>query len=204
MKTLIIAPLLLALIALAAPASAVQLFDFDAQAILPGAPGGTASAYGRIVNGQAVAAPLPLDFAHYEYTIVVTGLVLDASGATSQFSGGTVAIFQDDATAADWSAPGTFSDGTAILTGVMPAFQHTMFTATLGSGYGTVDWTGGSMLDSLAPADQVGWPFLTTVSRASSLVQPGYTEQWDGKVEPVTDVVPSADTSWSGVKALFR
>jgi len=204
MKKPTIVILLLAQLALAATASAVQLFDFDAQALLPGAPGGAAAAYGRIVNGSAVATPLPLDFANFEYTIVVTGLVLDTAGTTSMFSGGTVTIFQDDATPSDWADPSTFSDGTAILSGVLPSFQHTMFTATLGSAYGTVDWTGGSRLDDLAPADQVGWPFLTTVSRSVTMVQPGYTEQWDGKVEPVTDVVPAADASWSGVKALFR
>ena len=204
MKKPIIITLLLAQVALAGAASAVQLFDFDAQAVLPDLPGGTAAAYGRIVNGDAVATPLPLDFANYEYTIVVTDLTLVTSGATSMFGGGTVAIFQDDATAADWADPSSFSDGVAILTGTLGSFQHTMFTATLGSGYGSVDWTGGSMLDSLAPADQVGWPFLTAVSRATSLVEAGYTEQWDGKVEPLGDVVPADDTSWSGVKALFR
>lgn len=204
MKKTLLMLVLLGHAALAASASAVQLFDFDAQAVMPAGVGGTAAVYGRIVNGAAVATPLPLDFANYEYTIVVTGLTRDTAGATSQFSGGTVAIYQDAATAADWASPASFSDGTAILTGTLAVFQRTMLTPTLGSGAGAVDWTGGAMLGLLAPADQVGWPFLTSVSLAAAQVQPGYSERWDGKVEPRGDVVATQKLSWSELKAAFR
>lgn len=204
MKKLMITLLLLGHAALAATASAVQLFDFDAQTVLPATPGDTAVVLGRIVNGAAVATPLPLDWANFEYTIVVTGLVLDTAGATSLFSGGTVTIYQDAATPADWSLPASFSDGVAILSGPLAVFQHTMLTATLGSAYGTVDWTGGSRVDDLAPSDRVGWPLLTAVSRAVTQVVPGYTEKWDGKVEPLTDVVPNQERSWSEVQARYR
>ncbi|RPH93040.1 MAG: hypothetical protein EHM68_16265 [Lysobacterales bacterium] len=196
--------LLLGHLAFAASASAVQLFDFDAQAVMPAGTGSAAVVYGRIVNGSAVATPLPLDFANYEYTIVVTGLVQDTAGATSLFSGGAVAIHQDAATSADWATPSSFSDGTVILSGTLAAFQRTMLTATLGSGAGAVDWTGGTMLNLLAPADQTGWPFLTSVSRAASQVQPGYSERWDGKVEPREEVVSTERRSWSELKAGYR
>ena len=204
MKKTLFMLLLLAQAGLAAAASAVQMFDFDAQALMPAGVGGSATVYGKIVNGGAVATPLPLDFANYGYTIVVTGLVQDTAGATSLFSGGTVAIYQDAATAADWANPATFTDGTAILTGSLVAFQRTMLTGTLGSGAGTVDWTGGTRLAELSPADQTGWPFLTAVSRAASQVQPGYSERWDGKVEPTGDVVATESASWSDLKASFR
>lgn len=194
--------LLLLALGVAGSANAAQMFDFDAQAILPAMPGGTAEAYGVVLDG--VATPLPLDFANYQYTIVVTGLVLDSAGATSAFSGGAVAIYRDDMTAADWNAPATFTDGTAILTGTLTTLQHAMLTATLGTASGYVDWTGGTRLDELAPAAQAGWPFLTGVSRAASQVAPGYTEKWDGKVEPTEDVVATELQSWSGVKALYR
>jgi hypothetical protein len=204
MKKTTIMLLLLGLTAFAATASAVQMFDFDAQAVMPAGTGSAATVYGRIVNGAAVATPLPLDFAQYEYTIVVTGLIQDTTGATSLFSGGVVAIYQDDATAAVWATPSTFSDGTVVLSGTLAAFQRTMLTATLGSGAGLVDWTGGTMLNQLAPADQTGWPFLTAVSRAVSQVQPGFSERWDGKVEPREEVVSSEQRSWSELKAAFR
>lgn len=204
MKKTTIMLLLLGLTAFAATASAVQMFDFDAQAVMPAGAGSAATIYGRIVNGAAVATPMPLDFAHYEYTIVVTGLIQDTTGATSLFSGGTVTIYQDAATAAVWTMPSTFGDGTVVLSGTLAAFQRTMLTATLGSGAGTVDWTGGTMLNLLAPADQTGWPFLTAVSRAASQVQPGFSERWDGKVEPRGEVVSLEQRSWSELKAAFR
>ncbi len=204
MKKSVIASALLCLVALAGPASAVQLFDFDGQAVLPAGPGGTAVAFARIVSGEAVASPLPFDYANYEYTLVVTDLTLDTAGTTSFFSGGVVSIYQDDATASDWAAPGSFSDGTMVLSGNLATLQHTMMTGTLGSANGYVDWTGGTMLNDLAPSDQTGWPFLVLVSRAASQVEPNYTEKWDGKVEPTTDVVPDEKRSWSDLKALFR
>lgn len=204
MKKTLITLMLLGQAALATGAFAVQLFDFDAQAIVPASVGGTATVVGRIVNGQAVTTPIPLDFANYEYTIVVTGLVLDAAGTTSFFSGGAVAIYQDAATASDWANPASFSDGTAILTGTLATFSRTMFTATLGSGTGFVDWTGGSRLGDLAPPDRTGWPFLTSVSRAASQVQPGYGERWDGKVEPKQEVVGTEQLSWSELKVGYR
>lgn len=204
MKKTLITLLLLAQAAFAAEARAAQLFDFDAQALMPANVGGPATVLGRIVNGSAVTAPLPLDFANHEYTIVVTGLVQLTAGSVSQFAGGAVAIYEDAATAADFADPSTFTDGTAILTGSLGAFERTMFTTTIGSGVGAVDWTGGTLLGMLAPADQLGWPFLTAVSRSPLQVQPGYSERWDGKVEPQQDVVPTAAQSWSGVKAGYR
>jgi hypothetical protein len=204
MNKIAITTLLVVQTALAVSAGAVQMFDFDAQAVIPATVGGTAEVHGLIVNGEAVAAPLPLDFANFEYTIVVTGLALDSAGATSVFTGGTVTIYQDDATIADWASPATFTDGTAILSGPLATFQHAMLTGTLGSGSGHVDWTGGSRLDEIAPADRLGWPLLTGISRAATQVLPGYTERWDGKVEPLEDIVDGQDATWSDLKVRFR
>lgn len=204
MKKTLLMLLLLAQAGLAATAFAVQMFDFDAQALMPAGVGGSATMYGKIVNGLAVPTPIPLDFANYGYTVVVTGLVQTSAGATSLFTGGAITIYQDAATAADWANPATFTDGTAILSGSLVDFQRTMLTSTLGSGVGTVDWTGGTRLNELALADQTGWAFLTAVSRAVSQVQPGYSERWDGKVEPVGDVVSTETASWSELKASFR
>ena len=204
MKSIVILALSMGLMALAGPAAAVQFFDFDAQAVMPATVGSTAQIYGIIVNGSAVATPLPLDYSNYQYTVVVTGLVLDSAGVTKEFSNGTVVIYEDAATAADWTDTASFSDGVPILSGTLATFQHTMLTASLGNGQGMVDWTGGSRLNDLAPADQVGWPLLTAISRSASQVQPGYTEKWDGKIEPTHEVVATETQSWSGLKVLFR
>ena len=77
MKSFVILTFALCQMVMAGSAAAVQFFDFDAQAILPTTVGSSAEVYGIIVNGDAVDTPLPLDFANFEYTIVVTGLILD-------------------------------------------------------------------------------------------------------------------------------
>lgn len=204
MKTFAILTLALCMTVCAGSATATQLFDFDGQAKLPTTAGSAAEVYGVIVNGNAVATPIPLDFANYQYTVVVTDLILDATGPTSFFVDGNVAIYQDAGTPADWADPATFTDGEAILSGTMAAFQHTMLTSTLGNGQGTVDWTGGTRLNDLAPSDQSDWPFLTLISRSATQVEDGFDEKWDGKIEPREVVVGSESRSWSGLKAAFR
>lgn len=202
MKKIALATILATL--LAGSAQAVQFFDFSAQAVIPADVGGTAAAYGVILNGGAPESPLPLDVANYQYTLVVTGLTMVSSGAPSVFSGGTVAIYEDAATPADYADPGTFSDGVLVLGGVLNSLTSTMLLPSLGSGNGYVDWNSGARLDDLAPEDQSGWPFLVTVYTDPSVVEPGYSELWDGKVEPGNDVVDTDQSSWSEVKALFR
>ena len=202
MKLLSISLIAACTLALAGPAVAVQFFDFNAQAVVPTMVGENAEAYGVILEG--VDTPLPLDFANYEYTIVVTGLTLDVAGDPSEFSGGFIAIYKDDATAADFADPATFMDGTAILSGDLVDLTSTMFFPTVGNATGMVDWTGGSRLTDLAPADQTAWPFLTAVNRSSFYVEPGYTEMWDGKVEPSDDIVDTEPRTISGIKALYR
>lgn len=190
-------------LALAGPAAATQLFDFNAQAIMPTVVGDAAEVYGVISNG-AVDTPLPLDFGSYEYTLVITGLTLDATGSTDYFSGGFIAIYEDAGTAADYADPSSFADGTAILSGSVTEFQHSVLLGSLGNGNGYVDWTGGTRLSDLAAADQTGWPLLTSTNTSAFYVEPGYTALWDGKVEPSQEVVSSEDISLSGIKALFR
>lgn len=203
MKKLMILNVAALTLALAGPAAATQLFDFNAQATMPAVVGDSAEVVGVISNG-GVDTPLPLDFGSYQYTIVISGLVLDATGSTDTFSGGSIAIYEDAGTAADYADPTTFADGTAILSGVVTEFQHAVLIGSIGSGSGLVDWTGGSRLDDLAPADRIGWPLLTSTNSSATYVEPGYTMLWDGKVEPSQEVVGADETTLSGVKALFR
>ncbi|MEN8006963.1 MAG: hypothetical protein ABFS42_08100 [Candidatus Krumholzibacteriota bacterium] len=200
--------LLLALLLVAVPASAQQLFDFLGQAVVPGIPGGMLN-MDSIVNDPAPGTtPIPLDFANYEYTMVITNLQLISGDGTSaspqNYANGTLTIFEDNGTAADYANPATFSDGTAILIGTITTLNRTMFTATLGSAAGWVDWVGGTHLDDIAPVDQLGWPFLTGISARSTVIEPGYDEQWDGKCEPEEPIVDVEEMSWGSVKALLR
>ncbi len=195
--------LLVALLLIAVPASAQQLFDFLGQTVVPGDVGGMLNMDSVVRDPAPATTPIPLDFANYEYTLVVRDLVLDIDGSPQVYSGGMLVIYEDNTTVADHANPATFSDGTAILIGAITTLNRTMFTATLGSAAGWVDWTGGTRLDDIAPADQLGWPFLTGISRHDGNVEAGYDEQWDGKVEPEEPIVEVTPMSWGSVKALL-
>lgn len=185
----------------AMPAAAVQIFDFDGQAHDAAFVGDTLSMVSVINNGSALPTPLPLDFVNYQYTVVVSGLRLDSTGTVDMFSGGAIAIYEDATTAADFGDETTFGDGVAILSGDLAAFTRQMFTATLGAGAGSVNWTGGARIGDLHPADRGGWTFLVNVSRAASQVRPGFDERWDGKVEPQEEVVATESSSMGGLKS---
>lgn len=195
--------LLLALVLIAAPASAQQLFDFLGQADVPDQVGGTLSMYSIMPEHMApIEPPLPLDFDNFQYTLVVTGLTLDVDGAVQTYSGGTVTMYEDAGTAADYAALGTFTDGEVILSGNVTLLTRQMFTATIGTVSGNVDWTGGTQLNEFAPADQLGWTFLSGVSARN--FEPGFDEVWDGKVEPQGPIVDTEKTTWGSLKALMR
>ena len=78
-----------------------------------------------------------------------------------------------------------------------------MFTSTLGTVSGNLDWYGGSRLDEIAPDDQQNWAFLSGVNARAENVEPGYNEQWDGKVEPQGPIVDTENVSWGSLKAMF-
>jgi hypothetical protein len=200
--------LLLGLLLMAVPASAQQLFDFLGQAVVPADQGGILEMDSVLRDPAPGTTPIPLDFANFEYTLVVTDLMLMSGVGTpvspQNYANGTLTIYEDNTTAADYANPATFRDGTAILVGSVVTLNRTMFTATLGSASGWVDWVGGTHLDDIAPVDQIGWPFLTGISARADVIEPGYSEQWDGKCEPEEPIVDTEDISWGSVKALMR
>ncbi|PJA77092.1 hypothetical protein CO151_00680 [bacterium CG_4_9_14_3_um_filter_65_15] len=195
--------IVLVLAALPMGAAAQQLFDFTGQALIPGSVGGTLDMYGEIFDPVPATTPIPLDFANYQYTVVVNA-VMAATGIVRTYSGGTIAIYEDAGTAADYTNPATLSDGTAILLGTFSSFSQFVPPIGPGSASGTVDWVGGSRLNDIAPEDQAGWAFLSGTNPNSGLLEPGYDEVWDGKVEPTTTIVDTENASMSKVKALFK
>jgi hypothetical protein len=184
-------------------AQAQQLFDFLGQANVPAVQGGPLSMYSVMAQPAGTPPPLPLDFADFEYTLVIEGLELMVDGAPQQYAGGSITIYEDAGTAADYAAPGTFTDGTAILSGTFDYLDRSMFTATLGSALGQVDWTGGAWLGVIAPSDRVDWGFFAGINAMASQVEPGYDERWDGKVEPPEPIVGDEEMTWGDVKNIF-
>ncbi len=198
--------LLIVLVVAALPlgASAQQLFDFTGQALSPAGVGGMLTMYSVVFDPAPAETPIPLDFANYEFTLVVEGATLVADGMVKTYAGGTVTIYQDSGTAADYASPVTLTDGTAILVGNFTSLSHFVPPVGPGSASGTVDWVGGTRLNDMAPEDQLGWSFFSATNPNSGLLEPGYDEVWDGKTEPVDIIVDTESASMSKVKALFK
>ncbi len=204
MKTRSMILLALAL-AVASPltAQAQQLFDYLGHAEVPGDVGGTLTLRAVLTDPAPVATPVPLDFDAFQYTLVVTGLVLDVDGQTQSYSGGAIALYEDAATPADPADPASFADGTPVLEGVVTSLSRTMFTATLGSVQGSVDWTGGASFADLAPLDASDWHIFSGVNARAGTAPDGYDETWDGKVEPGDTSVADESLRWSDIKRMY-
>ncbi len=185
-------------------AMAQQVFDFYGMALLPSAVGESLTMYSEVRDASPLfTTPLPLDFDNYDYTLVVSDLVLDVDANPQVYSNGSLTIYQDAVTVADYTDPSSFTDGLPILTGVITSLNRWVFTATMGNAMGTVDWIGGSNINDIAPEDQAGWAFLCPINLNAASVEPGYDEVWDGKVEPESPIVGIDKVSWDELKAMF-
>jgi len=179
-------------------------FDFNGYAIVPTTVGGAFTLRSVLTNNGVVPTPIPLDFANNQYTLVVTATYASASGIHKYFSPASIEIWEDPiagGTAADYGSPGTFTDGTLILSGTFDGnLDRSGFTTSLGSFLGKIDFTGGSRLGDLATTQ--GWPFGGAWSRTVSGIPTGYDENWDGKI----DLAPVAvnQDSWGGVKQIYK
>ena len=211
MKTLLLAICVLLLIATPQFAQAqTQAFDFLGQADLPDAVGGTLSMYSVIQEGSGIIVPpIPLDFANYDYTVVITDLVLDVDGTVQSYSSGIVTIYEIANGSADYANLGTFTAGTAIMIGDLNSMSRSDVTQSFPPFHraitinGELDWTAGTRVDDLAPEDQVGWGLFGSGNVNPDDVEPGFDEQWDGKIELDRLVVPALRTTIGGLKAGF-
>lgn len=202
MKKLVLILLAAAVLGSSPALAQVQLFDFNGQALVPAVVGGHLTMYSVVVNGAQVDTPIPLDYLNYEYTIVVTDLELLADGMTQNYAGGTIVLYEDDLTAADYADPATFTNGTAILSGVVTTLDRTMFLPWLGTVAGYVNWSGGTRLAEIPPAYRDNWAFLSNVSTDAAVLEPGYDENWDGKCEP-QEPIDVDQQSWGEVKSTY-
>lgn len=204
MKKMLLSLSLLLLVAMPLSAGAqIQIFDFNGY--VSGLPVQIDLHAVVFDPGAAGELPLPLDFANYQYTLVITGL-LPAGG--DAWSGGAIVLYEDPlvgGTPADPALPGTFTDGAIYLGGIVQLTRSpSIFQPNLSSIVGTVDWTGGDHLTDLAPADQSGWAFVAAGNSSPAEPLPaGYDEQWDGKIE-TEGVVGTGDGSWGDLKAGYR
>lgn len=179
-------------------------FDFFGYAIVSDVLNSPLTMRSVLTNNGVVPTPIVLDFTTKQYTLVVTGTLASIVGTARNYPAATCTIYEDaigGGTAADYANPGTFTDGTVILSGAFDGnLVRYRFTATLGNFIGKVDFTGGTRLSDLStPQD---WPFGGGWSRSVTGIPAGYQENWDGKI----DLSPVAvqEKTWDGVKQLYR
>lgn len=202
MRKMLLTAVAVGLLVLPVAASAQQLFDFNGQALIPASAGGDITMVAQVTNGAVIDTPIALDFANFEYTMVITGLTLITDGTSQFYSGGTLTLYEDDQTVADYTSMASFMDGTALLVGTI-SLQRESMLPTLGSIAGDVDWTGGTRIGEFAPGDQLGWKFFSVFNKSATVTQPGYDENWDGKCEPTEPVVANEPANVGEVKSRY-
>ena len=133
---------------------------------------------------------------------MVDGVILDSESGGDQFySGGTISLYEDDSTPADYANPATFSDGTALLSGTFTVLNRSD-AAVVGAGQRL------RRLDRWEPDRRSGSGGshglgLLRVRASAAEAMAGYDENWDGKVEPREPVVSTDSKSFGGLKTTW-
>ncbi len=149
---------------------------------------------------SGVPDALPLDYMTLQHTLVIEGDLVSSSSVPyleQEYQNASVALYSDaiaGGTAANYTAPSSFTDGECILFGTLVHLRR------LGSSIGGYQaWTGGSRrneLPSQAPVDTSAFLDWTNPE-----VPDGYDEAWRGQLLPSLAIEP---VTWSAAKVLFR
>jgi hypothetical protein len=217
--------------AVVSPAFSAPIIDWDPAMFWE--PGAT---YNNSPNGNELqivgtvsAFGPPLEFLNAnmpakEYTFYAHGLISGTTQVigpvTGQFyitpyAGGTIEIYEDSSTPAVFTAnppngdvPGTFTDGTLILSGSFNSFSTQTNNITphqTGNAEGAFTWTGGTLIsfvggDNPCPGLFTGgltwWP-------DPNLLPPGYLFRHDGKIDDECPT-PARPGTWGRIKTLYR
>jgi hypothetical protein len=145
-----------------------------------------------------------------QYTVKLTANVDAAYEAPAmilnvEFGSVTVEVYEDDATAADYGNPGTFTDGTLLLSGTVTgmAGQRPNFPNFNWDVVGTVSFSGGVGMNGLLCDPQLGMNDF--IAFASPPINPpsGYQEAYN--IDWFCDAATSVDeSSWGRMKSLYR
>jgi hypothetical protein len=180
---------------------------------------GTVSSFGaplEFLNANIVAGT-------HEYTIYLTPLVSLGTVTigppatqfyTTNYSGGTITIYEDNTPDADFginppngTVPSTFIDGTAILTGNFTNFYTQTNNFTLnqtGNMEGNIMWTGGTLLGEVS---QGGLPcpslFTGGLTWRTDVKPEGYIFRHDGKID-LNCPTAAEPSTWGRVKSQYR
>ncbi|MEQ1832803.1 MAG: hypothetical protein ABL977_07075 [Candidatus Eisenbacteria bacterium] len=193
-------------------------FDYESPNPDPLTFGEAGSSYVGLGTVPFLFAPLASNTTTNEYTYVMQGLTPSSTQAFGQFriinyNPGTITIYEDaklGGTTADFGtnppnaiAPGSFTDGTAILVGTLTNFQFVLDTVSgSGSFEAVFNVTGGSQLGNFPLNQRKGWTFSGATNNALN-IPAGYAHQIDGQT--FLDAPSAARrTSWGQLKAGYR
>jgi len=192
-------------------------FDYESPNPNPATFGEPGSGYVGLGTVPFLFAPLVSNTALNEYTFVIqcgTPTVLPVGGMeVVSYATGTVTIYEDSkalGTTATYApnppngqVPGTFTDGTAILSGTLTNFQLIVDTSNgVGSFEAVFNATGGSQFVNFPVNQRTGWTFSGTTGEALNIPQ-GFAHQIDGQTF-LDAPVAARRISWGRLKAGYR
>jgi len=184
----------------------------------PDSVGSVMEIYGTAATSEC---PFPMDSENFEYTAVVTGLVVESFEwdqtnrvKTLVFSGGTLSIYEDSETTADYANRETLSDGTLFLqSNIANGWQMTLDDGLdngVYSGFagGTCEFIAGSSLSQIMDSGlpNENWNFNgLSISDPSFFfsVPDGYHRFCDLLITSPTDFTSNNSVTWGHMKTLF-
>jgi hypothetical protein len=146
----------------------------------------------------------------YMYDLISTGAI-DIGGGTLMINyvGGFLEIYRDAAQNADWgvsppnpTAPSTFVDGSLFFMGSFNSMTVFLSPAGDGAYEGTLNGLSGEVIDSVCTGCVYTWGGDFTPPSGAQIPD-GYDLQIDGVFE-IEAAVPTENSSWGSVKALFN
>jgi hypothetical protein len=192
-------------------------FDYEFPNPNPVTFGEAGSGYTALGTVPFLFAPLVGNTTLNEYTFVIqcsTPTVLPVgSMEIVNYASGTVTIYEDSkglGTTANFApnppngqVPGTFTDGTAIMSGTLANFQLVVDTSNgVGSFEAVLNVTGGTQLGNFPLNQRTGWTFSGTTGEALNIPQ-GYAHQVDGQAF-LDAPVAARRITWGRLKAGYK
>ncbi|MBT4292726.1 hypothetical protein HOD41_08540 [bacterium] len=189
-------------------------------------PGSLVEVFGIANPPLATPNPIPLDYDNFQYTLCVTGLLIEtfewnpANGIKEVvFTGGEFAIYKDALSGGSlgvWSDSSTFADGEMILRGTIDNGMTMLLSDPFGwdiysgSSIGTCDLDGGSSMEliELIGYNLSGWGFTGTgISDPSPpffTVPDGYDRVFGTKILYPGNPTENNTATWGQIKTMFR
>ena len=187
-------------------------------------PGSIVEIFGIANPPAGIPNPIPLDFDNNQYTISVTGLLIDtfawdqvAGIKEVVFLGGEFAIYEDaiGGTPGDWADIATFTDGDMLLHGMVDNGWRMMLDDPFGwgiysgSAIGTCDLDGGSAIPLM---EIIGYPFADWDFIGTGISDPnppfitipdGYDRVFGLKLMYPQGPTGNDDVTWGQLKNIF-